>query len=82
MNTIEIHNIIDLEYQEWIDVGFGKMIFGIFVRGDDKVFTIDEQKESFFYLLKKLLDDNKIVFFPPEPNSKIKKYNINPLLVF
>jgi hypothetical protein len=74
MNTIEIHNIIDLEYQEWIDVGFGKMIFGIFVRGDDKVFTIDEQKESFFYLLKKLLDDNKIVFFPPEPNSKIKKY--------
>ncbi|VVM24987.1 hypothetical protein BSPWISOXPB_7359 [uncultured Gammaproteobacteria bacterium] len=38
MNAIEIHNIIDLEYQEWIDVGFGKMIFGIFVRGDDKVF--------------------------------------------
>ena len=74
MNAIEIHNIIDLEYQEWIDVGFGKMIFGIFVRGDDKVFTIDEQKESFFYLLKKLLDDNKVVFFPPEPNSKIKIY--------
>jgi hypothetical protein len=31
-------------------------------------------RKSFFYLLKKLLDDNKVVFFPPEPNSKIKKY--------
>ncbi|VVM17908.1 hypothetical protein BSPWISOXPB_7335 [uncultured Gammaproteobacteria bacterium] len=28
------------------------MIFGIFVRGDDKVFTIDEQKESFFIFKK------------------------------
>ncbi|CAC9490659.1 hypothetical protein [uncultured Gammaproteobacteria bacterium] len=65
MNTIEIYNIIDLEYQDWIDVGFGKWIHGIFLRGGDKVFTFDEQKESFFYLLKKLLDDNKVVLFAP-----------------
>jgi hypothetical protein len=77
MNTIEIYNIIDLEYQDWIDVGFGKWIHGIFLRGGDKVFTFDEQKESFFYLLKKLLDDNKVVLFAPYSN-----WTITVLLIF
>ncbi|VVM22978.1 hypothetical protein BSPWISOXPB_7407 [uncultured Gammaproteobacteria bacterium] len=39
-----------------------------------KVSPLKKPKNYFFLTLKKLLDDNKVVFFPPEPNSKIKIY--------
>ncbi|VVH63342.1 hypothetical protein BSPWISOX_2390 [uncultured Gammaproteobacteria bacterium] len=69
MNKIE--KFIYLYYEELIDDCFGYWIG--FWYGDES-FTLEETKELFFLTLKKLLDDNKVVFFPPEPNSKIKIY--------
>ena len=67
-NFKNINEVFESCYGAWISTLFGDAEYW----NDSN--TYNKQKESFFYLLKKLLDDNKVVFFPPEPNSKIKKY--------
>jgi hypothetical protein len=60
-------------YRLSLDECFGTWIHNGVWQSDESL-TFKENKEVFFLTLKKLLDDNKVVFFPPEPNSKIKKY--------
>jgi hypothetical protein len=60
-------------YRLSLDECFGTWIHNGVWQSDESL-TFKENKEVFFLTLKKLLDDNKVVFFPPEPNSKIKIY--------
>lgn len=60
MNKIE--KFIHSNYEELIEDCFGQWI-GFWY--GDKNFTLEETKEVFFLTLKKLLDDGKVVMFPP-----------------
>jgi hypothetical protein len=59
------NDLIDKNYKEyWVEGSFGLFVGNIFPNFEELSFA--EQKQAFFYLLKKLLDDKKIVIFPPQ----------------
>jgi len=70
---LDIEKIVKKEYNEWKEICFGNWIHCLFLRGDDNL-SFCEQKEIFFQTLKKLLDDDKVVFFHPFPEAKVKLY--------
>ncbi|SMN17559.1 hypothetical protein CRYPA_508 [uncultured Candidatus Thioglobus sp.] len=72
MNKIE--KFIHLNYEELIEDCFGQWIG--FWYGDAN-FTLEETKEVFFQTLKKLLDDDLVVLFPPYTmfNTKISRWD-------
>lgn len=70
MDIDKINKAVNEEFEDVLDVCFGNWIHGIF-GGYEKLHIFEEEKEAFFILLKKLVDENKIVIFPPE------KYYIN-----
>ena len=74
MNKIE--KFIHLNYEELIEDCFGQWI-GFWY--GDKNFTLEETKELFFLTLKKLLDDDKVVFFPPDKlwDKKLNTWKTN-----
>ena len=72
--TLQKH--INLNYKECLEEGFGYWIHnGVWYwMGEERGLTFEETKEVFFQTLKKLLDNNKVVFFPPFPKAKVKLY--------
>lgn len=69
-NFKNIDEVIESYFGTWIDKLFGGAEYW------NNSNTFDKQKKSFFYLLKKLLDDGKVVFFYPFPEAKVKIWDL------
>jgi len=64
INYSKVNSILnDEKYWEAVYDSFGTWL-GFWY--GNKNFTFEETKEVFFLTLKKLLDDDKVVFFPPD----------------
>lgn len=87
----KIRLAVDDDFDKIANDQLGNWIDGIFWTYYD-LKTFEEEKEAFFILLKKLIDEQKIVIFPPEkywikntysvPTKAIQDANYPELLYF
>lgn len=65
VNLEKIKIIIDDEYQKIIERSYGLWITGLWI-GHDEISSFEAEKEAFFYLIKRLLEEARIMMLPPE----------------